>query len=82
VTRPFGYPFSAPPYKSPDEAPKSLLHEIYTPALSWAMTDADQQNASSMGPYYPYLPEKPVHGSVSNELFFDWHIVAVRALTP
>jgi len=82
VTRPFGYPFSAPPYKSPDEAPKSLLHQIYNPALSWAMTDADQENASPNGPYYAYLPAAPAHGSVRNELFFDWHVTAAPALVP
>ena len=77
VTQPFGYPFSAPPYKSPDEAPKSLLHQIYSPTLSWAMTDVDQENASPNGPYYIYLPVTPAHGGVRNELFFDWHVAAV-----
>lgn len=76
VTRPFGYPYAAPPYVAPDEAPKHL-HELANPTTSWAMVDADQQNASSKGPYYSYLPAKPAHGSVRNQLYFDWHVKAV-----
>ncbi len=81
VTRPFGYPFAAPPYKAPDEAPKRL-HELANPTLSWALVDADQENASSKGPYYDFLPETPAHGKVRNQLFFDWHVAAVPAVTP
>jgi type II secretory pathway pseudopilin PulG len=76
VTRPFGYPYSAPPYTAEDEAPKRL-HDIFSPSMSWAMVDADQQNASSKGPYYNYLPATPAHGNVRNELFFDWHVSPV-----
>jgi type II secretory pathway pseudopilin PulG len=76
ITRPFGYPYAAPPYVAEDEAPKHL-HEIANPTLSWAMVDADQQNASTKGPYYPYLAKTPVHGNVRNQLYFDWHIAAV-----
>jgi prepilin-type N-terminal cleavage/methylation domain-containing protein len=78
VTRPFGYPNSALPNSSvnTNEAPKHLK-EIYNPSLSWALTDADQQNAVPAASYYSYLPKTPAHGSVRNQLFFDWHIVAV-----
>jgi prepilin-type processing-associated H-X9-DG protein len=78
VTRPFGYPNSALPYgmQSSNEAPK-LLHEIYNPTLSWALTDADQSNAVPAASYYSYLPETPCHGKARNQLFFDWHIAAV-----
>ncbi len=76
VSRPFGYPYASPPYTKPDEVPKRL-HEISDPALSWAMTDADQKNAMSYAGYYLHLPVNPSHGSVRNELFFDWHITAV-----
>jgi prepilin-type processing-associated H-X9-DG protein len=41
------------------------------------MTDADQQNAFGSAAYYDYLPKTPCHGNVRNQLFFDWHIVAV-----
>lgn len=78
VTRPFGYPYAAPPFKAPDEAPKHL-RELANPSASWAMTDADQQNASTKGPYYNFLPAKPVHGHVRDELYFDWHVSAVPA---
>ncbi len=76
VTRPFGYPYSAPPYTKEDEPPKHL-HELANPSSSWAMVDADQQNASTQGPYYIYLPATPAHGSVRNQLYFDWHIATV-----
>jgi prepilin-type N-terminal cleavage/methylation domain-containing protein len=78
VSRPFGYPytFSLPQYKSTNEAPKRL-REIGSPSLSWALTDADQQNAVPAASYYPFLPMTPGHGSVRNQLFFDWHIAAV-----
>jgi prepilin-type N-terminal cleavage/methylation domain-containing protein len=78
LTRPFGYPNSLLSGGDADEAPKKLL-EIVTPSLSWAMTDADQGNASSGGVYYDLLPPKPAHGKVRNRLFFDWHIEAVNA---
>ena len=78
VTRPFGYPYATPPYVAPDEAPKRL-REIANPTASWAMVDADQENASPKGPYYTYLPATPAHGSVRNQLYFDWHIAAAPA---
>ncbi len=79
VTRPFGYPYSQPPFNNDtNEAPKHI-HEIANPTLCWALTDVDQQNGFSAAFYYNYLPVKPAHGKVRNELFFDWHIAAVRA---
>jgi prepilin-type N-terminal cleavage/methylation domain-containing protein len=77
VTRPFGYPYSSPPFDyGTNEAPKRL-REIASPTLSWALTDADQQNAVGRAAYYSFLPETPTHGHVRNQLFFDWHISAV-----
>jgi prepilin-type N-terminal cleavage/methylation domain-containing protein len=76
VSRPFGYPYSSPPYTKPDELPKRL-REIANPSLSWAMSDADQENASSIAGYYSFLPATPSHGKLRNQLFFDWHITAV-----
>jgi len=79
VTRPFGYPYTQPPFNTgTNEAPK-LLHNIYNPTLSWAMTDVDQQNGISAAYYYDFLPANPVHGKVRNQLFFDWHVAAVAA---
>jgi prepilin-type processing-associated H-X9-DG protein len=77
LTRPFGYPNSKLAVVGPDEAPKKLS-EIMSPSLSWVMTDADQENASSGGVYYDLLPETPAHGRVRNQLFFDWHVEAVQ----
>jgi prepilin-type N-terminal cleavage/methylation domain-containing protein/prepilin-type processing-associated H-X9-DG protein len=77
VTRPFGYPDAwVPPFNNTNEAPK-LVHQIYNPALSWALTDADQQNAVNLASYYSFLPKTPAHGNVRNQLFFDWHVAAV-----
>lgn len=77
VSRPFGYPYTLPPFHaSTNELPKRLS-EIYNPTLSWAITDVDQDNGKPAGRYYDFLPEEPVHGEVRNELFFDWHVAAV-----
>ena len=78
VSRPFGYPYSSPPYTKPDELPKHL-REIFIPSSSWAMTDSDQQNAVTIAGYYSYLAPVPAHGTIRNELFFDWHVAAVKA---
>jgi prepilin-type N-terminal cleavage/methylation domain-containing protein/prepilin-type processing-associated H-X9-DG protein len=81
VTRPFGYPNSALPtgYTNVtiDELPKKV-GEIYNPARSWALIDADQQNAVNLAQYYTFIPAKPTHGNVRNQLFFDWHVESVR----
>jgi prepilin-type processing-associated H-X9-DG protein len=80
VTRPFGYPYSSKFYRfppGPDEPPKKL-HEIKSPAQSWAITDADQQNSFPGGYYFALIPVNKVHGNVRNQLFFDWHVQAVK----
>lgn len=77
VTRPFGYPYTQPPFNSDtNEAPKHL-HEIGRPSSSWALTDVDQENGFTAAYYYPFLPVTPAHGNIRNELFFDWHVDAV-----
>jgi prepilin-type processing-associated H-X9-DG protein len=43
------------------------------------VTDADQENASSGGLYYSFLPATPTHRAVRNQLFFDWHVESVKA---
>jgi prepilin-type N-terminal cleavage/methylation domain-containing protein len=77
ITRPFGYPYSSPPWQNPNDEPPKHLREIATPSLSWAMTDADQQNAFRTARYFNYLPKTPCHGNIRNELFFDWHVTGV-----
>jgi hypothetical protein len=79
VSWPFGYPYASPPFnKNSNESPKHL-REIAFPSLSWALTDADRQNAGPRAAYYKYLPKTPTHGKVRDQLFFDWHVTAAPA---
>ncbi len=77
VSRPFGYPYKLAPFNSDTNAAPKHLNEIASASLSWALTDVDQANGFSAAKYYPFLPKKPCHGQVRNQLFFDWHVVAV-----
>jgi prepilin-type N-terminal cleavage/methylation domain-containing protein len=80
LTRPFGYPYSSPRYRlpnGPDEPPKKVT-EIKGPSTAWAITDIDQENAFPGGLYYELLSEQKVHVTGRNQLFFDWHVAAVR----
>jgi prepilin-type N-terminal cleavage/methylation domain-containing protein/prepilin-type processing-associated H-X9-DG protein len=83
LTRPFGYPYSSKFYRfppGPDEPPKKV-QQIKDPSDSWAATDTDQQNAFPGGLYFSMLPVTPGHGTVRNQLFFDWHVKAIKANT-
>ena len=77
---PFGYPFSSKYYRLQrgDDVPPKRLKEINHPGREWAMVDADQQNSFPGGYYFSYLPANKVHGRSRNNLFFDWHIDAVK----
>jgi prepilin-type N-terminal cleavage/methylation domain-containing protein len=77
VSRPFGYPYTLPPFHSTTNEPPKHLNEIYNPTVSWALTDVDQENGKPAATYYDFLPETPAHGTVRNELFFDWHVATV-----
>lgn len=80
LTRPFGYPYSSKFYrlpKGPDEPPKKIT-EIKGPSTAWAITDIDQQNGFPGGYYYRFLSPNRVHLTVRNQLFFDWHVAAVK----
>jgi prepilin-type N-terminal cleavage/methylation domain-containing protein/prepilin-type processing-associated H-X9-DG protein len=74
---PFGYPFP------PDDAQpiKITAFDNNMPRASvFAVTDVDQ-SIPILNPsisWWTDLPNKPVHGSVRNQLFFDWHVEAVR----
>ncbi|HEX3799276.1 MAG TPA: DUF1559 domain-containing protein [Verrucomicrobiae bacterium] len=80
VTRPFGYPYGNLPNLPPGTTnePTKRIKEIRDPSSSWAMVDADQQNAVSLAQYYSLIPPTPAHGTARNELFFDWHVEAVK----
>jgi prepilin-type N-terminal cleavage/methylation domain-containing protein/prepilin-type processing-associated H-X9-DG protein len=79
VSRPFGYPYTQPPFDDSADEESKYLNDIANPSLSWALTDVDQENGFSAGMYFPYLPEGPAHGKVRNQLFFDWHVEAVSS---
>jgi prepilin-type N-terminal cleavage/methylation domain-containing protein len=82
VTRPFGYPYKDLPKGFTnileDQLPRKVT-DIYNPSRSWALIDADQQNSAETARYYPLITSTPTHGTVRNELFFDWHVDAVKA---
>ncbi len=71
---PFGYP-------SPPEQPlkEAQITQFGTPAGLFAITDVDKGNINdpSVG-WWNDLPYAPVHGNVRNQLFFDWHVEAVK----
>jgi prepilin-type processing-associated H-X9-DG protein len=77
--RPFGYPASS---TTPDIRPMSMssFDTYVSPSSIYAMTDLDQSlpNIVPNSDWYPYIPKEPVHGSVRNALFFDWHVEGVR----
>lgn len=74
---PFGYPL--PPNAS---KPMKLtaLDGYQAPASLFAVTDIDQAlpNLNPGISWWTDLPNRPVHGAVRNQLFFDWHVEAVR----
>ena len=79
VSRPFGYPNGSLPegLDGVDELPKRL-REIRNTSTSWALIDADKQNAVSLAQYYPFLPEDRAHGDYRTAVYFDWHVEKPR----
>ncbi len=72
---PFGYPN---PWQRPVKY--GQLGQYGTPAELFAISDVDKGNVTDPTvSWWNDLPYKPVHGSSRNELFFDWHVGAVRA---
>ena len=71
---PFGYP--APPQQPLKQA---QLSRYGSPAELFAISDVDKCNVAdpTVG-WWSDLPHQPVHGSIRNQLFFDWHVTAVR----
>ena len=72
---PFGYPSPlAQPIKS------TSIQNFTLPAQTYAISDVDQALPSldSTVPWWDELPNKPVHGPVRNQLFFDWHAQMVK----
>jgi prepilin-type N-terminal cleavage/methylation domain-containing protein/prepilin-type processing-associated H-X9-DG protein len=76
---PFGYPSVAgAPAIEPQKY--TALDSHVPPAQIFAMTDMDQAlpNLNPSVSWWTDLPNKPVHGSARNQLFFDWHVQAVK----
>ncbi len=76
---PFGYPASG---GLPEVQPMKItaFDNYIPPAHLFAVSDADQA-IPSLNPsvsWWTDLPNKPVHGAVRNQLFFDWHVAAVK----
>jgi prepilin-type N-terminal cleavage/methylation domain-containing protein/prepilin-type processing-associated H-X9-DG protein len=76
---PFGYPATG---GAPEVQPmKITAFDNYVPPVHlFAVSDVDQA-IPSLNPtvsWWSDLPNKPVHGAVRNQLFFDWHVQAVK----
>jgi prepilin-type N-terminal cleavage/methylation domain-containing protein/prepilin-type processing-associated H-X9-DG protein len=76
---PFGYPANGS-----DPAIQPLKYGSFDNYVSrsqiHAITDVDQA-FPGLNPsisWWSDLPNKPVHGAVRNQLFFDWHVQAVK----
>lgn len=71
---PFGYPLA--PVLTPLKL--SAFDSYVPPSNIYAITDVDKGNVNPMVSWWSDLPYEPVHGDVRNQLFFDWHVEAVR----
>jgi len=74
---PFGYPL-APNTSRPLKI--TALDSYEPPSSVYALTDIDQAlpNLNPSISWWTDLPNQPVHGAIRNQLFFDWHVEAVR----
>jgi prepilin-type N-terminal cleavage/methylation domain-containing protein/prepilin-type processing-associated H-X9-DG protein len=77
---------SAPPFGNPGVTPAvqplkiSAFDSYQPPSAVFAISDVDQA-LPQLNPsvsWWSDLPNKPVHGAVRNQLFFDWHVEAVQ----
>jgi prepilin-type N-terminal cleavage/methylation domain-containing protein/prepilin-type processing-associated H-X9-DG protein len=58
----------------------SAIADHQSPSRAFAISDVDQA-LPELDPsvsWWGELPNKPVHGEVRNQLFFDWHVEAVK----
>jgi prepilin-type processing-associated H-X9-DG protein len=79
--KPFGYPArGGNPVRNPLQLGE--LAKFGPPASLFALTDADKKNSPPNGnPWWSQLPNRPVHGTRRNELYFDWHVEATLRLS-
>jgi prepilin-type N-terminal cleavage/methylation domain-containing protein/prepilin-type processing-associated H-X9-DG protein len=74
----FKYPFGRP-NSAIDPYPVHKTIDVLKPSASYAITDADKVNMPYAASYADYLPLQAVHGNrLRNQLFFDWHVQAVK----
>jgi prepilin-type N-terminal cleavage/methylation domain-containing protein/prepilin-type processing-associated H-X9-DG protein len=74
---PFGYPL---PPKTALPISRTELDNKAPASSVFAISDVDQ-SIPTLNPtvtWWTDLPNKPVHGSARNQLFFDWHVEAVH----
>jgi prepilin-type N-terminal cleavage/methylation domain-containing protein len=76
---PFGYPATG---GNPPLQPLKItaFDNWIPPSQLFAVTDVDQA-IPSLNPsvtWWSDLPNKPVHGAVRNQLFFDWRVQAMK----
>ena len=75
---PFGYP--DPPYTT-NSMKITAFDDHLPPSSTFAVTDVDRSDprVAAVNPsWWIELPDKPVHGPVRNQLFFDLHVEGVR----
>jgi prepilin-type N-terminal cleavage/methylation domain-containing protein/prepilin-type processing-associated H-X9-DG protein len=71
---PTGFPFG---YPDPDTPPHKLIEVQQQRPLAevWILVDADQVGVTNpANTWRAQLPDKPVHGSVRNYVYFDGHV--------
>ena len=82
--RPFGYPAAPGPKANPIRI--TSLDNYLPPDSTFAVSDFDLSHprvaavVATLGGGDPWgdTPLPPVHGSIRNNLFFDWHVESVR----
>ncbi len=77
---PFGYP---PDPSASDQQRAHKISDILSqasPADIWSLVDLDKL-AVTAGGWRPLVPDRPVHGSTRNYLYFDGHVSAKKAQT-
>jgi len=76
---PFGYPaVDGNPAIQPI---KVTAFDSWIPPVQLAAVSDVDQASPTLNPsvsWWTDLPNKPVHGAVRNQLFFDWHVQAVK----
>jgi prepilin-type processing-associated H-X9-DG protein len=78
ASKPFGYPVNADPPGTATSPLKENVVMANGPSSVYALRDVDAQIDGTVTPptWHGDLQAKPVHGSVRNWLFLDWHAQA------